>query len=304
MKKHLSAITAVLVAISLSACTNSQSENTAEETVSETLISETSDTVSEASADESSETDETASAADISDFTFVGKWYFVQTDMTMDGRTLAMSLKDMEVTEITAENSFVLDIKNDGTVEINAYGESASAEWTASDSGITISGDEESLGAETLDFTAEDADLIRTALVLEEEAMNMYFAKEGSPKIEESINKSLLEESFGAIMGEMLNENMTELTLEVPAVITYGEDTEVMFCRFTAPEEGEYTFRSESGGHDTAAVYDSSSFAETLDVSDNTEGGFELTLKLEAEQSVYIEVTSDSTEVTVSAQKN
>lgn len=304
MKKHLSAITAVLVAISLSACTNSQSENTAEETVSETLISETSDTVSEASADESSETDETASAADISDFTFVGKWYFVQTDMTMDGRTLAMSLKDMEVTEITAENSFVLNIKNDGTVEINAYGESASAEWTASDSGITISGDEESLGAETLDFTAEDADFIRTALVLEEEAMNMYFAKEGSPKIEESINKSLLEESFGAIMGEMLNENMTELTLEVPAVITYGEDTEVMFCRFTAPEEGEYTFRSESGGHDTAAVYDSSSFAETLDVSDNTEGGFELTLKLEAEQSVYIEVTSDSTEVTVSAQKN
>ncbi|WP_432651474.1 hypothetical protein [Huintestinicola sp.] len=298
MKKYLSAITAILMAFSLAACSNKQEDATVSEAVSETVSSETS---AEAA---SSETAESAAAAETSDFSYIGKWYFIRTDMTSEGMTLAMSLKDMEVTGLTDENSFVLDIKDSGVVDINAYGETASAEWTVSGSGITITGDEETLGADRLEFTAEDTDLIRTDIFFEEEAMNMYFAKEGSPKIEESMSKSLLEQSFGEIMGNMMNENMAEVTLDTPAVMTYGEDTDVMFCRFTAPEAGSYTFRSESGGHDTAAVYDSSSFAETLDVSENTEGGFELTIELEAEQSVYIEVTSDSTEVTVSAQKN
>lgn len=306
MKKYFSALTALIIAFSLAACSKNQAEDSAEETASESVSSETvSDTSAETSAEAgTSDTSESAPAADFSDFSYIGKWYFIKTDMTSEGMTLAMSLKDMEVSELTAENSFVLDIKDGGIVDISAYGEAASAEWKASDSGITITGDENTLGAEVLKFTAEDTDIIRTDLAFEEEAMNMYFAKEGSPKIEESMNKSLLEETFGAILGDMLNENMTEVTLDAPAVLTYGEDSEVMFCQFTAPETGSYTFRSESGGHDTAAVYNTTSFAETIDVSENTEGGFELTLELEAEQSIYIEVTSDSKEVTVSVQKN
>lgn len=302
MKKHLAALTALLMAFTLAACSENQTENTTSETVSETVSSETaSETSAEAA---SSETAESAPAAETSDFSYIGKWYFIRTDMTSEGMTLAMSLKDMEVTEFTDETSFVLDIKDGGTVDINAYGETASAEWTASDSGITITGDEETLGADRLEFTAEDTDLIRTDIAFEEEAMNMYFAKEGSPKIEESMNKSLLEEALGSILGEMIGENIIPLTLEAPAVLTYDEETVTMFCSFTAPEAGSYTFRSESGGYDIAAVYDPSSFSEVLTSSDNTEGGFELTMELEAEQTIYIEVTSESKEVTVTAQKN
>lgn len=293
MKKHLAALTALLMAFSLAACSNKQEDATVSENVSETVSSETV-----------SETAENAPAAETSDFSYIGKWYFIRTDMTSEGMTLAMSLKDMEVTGLTDETSFVLDIKDGGAVDINAYGETASAEWTATDSGITITGDEETLGADKLEFTAEDTDLIRTDIAFEEEAMNMYFAKEGSPKIEESMNKSLLQEAFGAILGEMIGENMIPLTLDAPAVLTYDEETVTMFCSFTAPEAGSYTIRSESGGYDIAAVYDPSNFSEVLTSSDNTEGGFELTMELEAEQTIYIEVTSESKEVTVTAQKN
>ncbi|MGN0638641.1 MAG: hypothetical protein ACI4J0_09750 [Huintestinicola sp.] len=298
MKKSLSAITALLMAFSLAACSDNKAEDTSSETVSSGNVTETS------AEPVAFETEESVPEADTSDFSFIGKWYFISTDMTSDGITLAMSLKDMEISELTAENSFILDIKDGGTVDISAYGENASAAWTASDSGITITGDEETLGADVLKFTAEDTDLIRTALAFEEESMNMYFAKEGSPKIAESMNKSLLEDTFGVILSEMISENMTELTAETPAVLTYSEDTEAMYCGFTAPEAGSYTFRSESDGYDIAAVYSSSSFAEALATSDNTEGGFELTLELEAEQTIYIEVTSGSSQVTVTAQKN
>lgn len=298
MKKHLAALTAVLMAFSLAACSKKQEDAAVSEPESEAVSSMTT---AEAPV---SETEGNVSPAEQSDFSYIGKWYFIRTDMTSEGITLAMSLKDMEITELTAENSFVLEIKEGGVVDINAYGETASAEWTFSDSGITITGDEETLGADTLSFTAEDTDLIRTALAFEEETMNMYFAGEGSPKIEESMQKSLLEETFGAILSEMIGDNMTPLTLEAPAVLTYGEDTEAMYCGFTAPEAGSYTFRSESDGYDIAAVYSPTSFAEALASSDNTEGGFELTLELEAEQTIYIEVTSGSKEVTVTAQKN
>lgn len=301
MKKHLAVLAALIMAFSLAACSKKQGESIASEAVSETFSSETS---AETTAEAAAETEENASSAEISDFSFVGKWYFIKTDMTAEGISLAMSLKDMEILELTAENSFILDIKDGGTVDISAYGDSASAEWKPSDSGITITGDEETLGADMLNFTIEDTDLIRTDIAFEEESMNMYFAKEGSPKIEESMNKSLLEDTFGAILSEMIGENMTELTLDTPAVLTYTEDTTAMYCGFTAPEAGSYTFRSESDGYDIAAVYSPSSFAETLASSDNTESGFEVTIELEAEQTIYIEVTSESNEVTVTAQKN
>ena len=293
MKKFLSAFTALLMASSLAACSGDKAEDTASESVN-----------SESVAEAVSETQESSSEADSSEFSFIGKWYFIRTDMTSDGITLAMSLKDMEVSDLSPESSFVLDIKDGGAVDINAYGESAVAEWKASDSGITLTGDEESLGADVLEFTAEDADLIRTALAFEEEAMNMYFAREGSPKIEESMKKSLLEESFGEVMKEMIGDNMEELTLEAPAALTYDEGVVSMYCSFTAPEAGSYTFRSESDGYDTAAVYDPSSFAEVMTSSVNTEGGFEITVELEADQTIYIEVTSESKKVTVTAQKN
>ena len=291
MKKHLAALTSLIMAFSLAACFAKQDEAIPAETEKEAV----SETVSEAAVSEA--------VGNVS-FSYIGKWHFIRADMTAKGITLAMSLKDMEISELTAENSFILEIKDSGTVDISAYGKNASAEWKPSDSGITITGEEETLGANVLDFTSEDTDLIKTTLSFEEEEMDMYFAREGSPKIEESMNKSLLEDTFGAVLGDMINENMTELTLDAPVTLSHEENTAAMYCGFTAPEAGSYTFRSESGGYDIAAVYDPSSFAKALAVSDNTEGGFELTIELEAEQTIYIEVTSGSKEVTVSAQKN
>ena len=287
---------AAAMAISMAACSKKDDTSTAapEESTAQ------SESVSESAA-----TEETSAEADTSDISYSGKWYFVKMDMTAENMTLSMSLKDMEVTDITDETVFVIDITEDGKVNITSDGNTVEADWTQTDSGITITGNTEALGADSLDFTPEDADLIKTVISEDGDTIAMYFAKEGSSKIDDSMNTSLLEQTIGAIMGDMIDENMEELTLDAPAKLTYAEeDTDVKFVRFTAPESGTYTFRSESDGHDTAAIYDTVSFAEALDISENTEGGFELSLTLEADQPVYIEVTSDSSEVTVTAEKN
>ena len=289
------------MAISMAAC--SKKDDTSSAAPEESTVQ--SESVSENAASEETSAETTAEAVSTSDISYIGKWYFVQMDMTAENMTLSMSLKDMEVTDLTDETVFVMDIAEGGKVNITSDGDTVEADWTQTDSGMTITGDDAALGADTLDFTPEDTDLIKTVISEDGDTIAMYFAKEGSSKIDDSMNTSLLEQTLGAIMGDMIDENMEELTLDAPAKLTYSEeDTDVKFVRFTAPEAGTYTFRSESDGHDTAAIYDTVSFAEALDISENTEGGFELSLTLEADQPVYIEVTSDSSEVTVTAEKN
>ena len=289
------------MAISMAAC--SKKDDTSSAAPEESTVQ--SESVSENAASEETSAETTAEAVSTSDISYIGKWYFVQMDMTAENMTLSMSLKDMEVTDLTDETVFVMDIAEGGKVNITSDGDTVEADWTQTDSGMTITGDDAALGADTLDFTPEDTDLIKTIISEDGDTIAMYFAKEGSSKIDDSMNTSLLEQTLGAIMGDMIDENMEELTLDAPAKLTYSEeDTDVKFVRFTAPEAGTYTFRSESDGHDTAAIYDTVSFAEALDISENTEGGFELSLTLEADQPVYIEVTSDSSEVTVTAEKN
>lgn len=303
MRKYICAMIAAAMAISMAAC--SKKDDTSSAAPEESTAQ--SENVSESAATEetSAEAETTAETVSTSDISYIGKWYFVQMDMTAENMTLSMSLKDMEVTDLTDETVFVMDIAEGGKVNITSDGDTVEADWTQTDSGMTITGDTEALGADILDFTHEDADLIKTVISEDGDTIVMYFAKEGSSKIDDSMNTSLLEQTLGAIMGDMIDENMEELTLDAPAVLTYTEeDTDVKFVRFTAPEAGTYTFRSESDGHDTAAIYDTVSFAEALDISENTEGGFELSLTLEADQPVYIEVTSDSSEVTVTAEKN
>jgi len=296
MRKYICAVIAAAMALSMAACSKKDDTSSA--------VPEESTTQSE-SASESASSEEISADADTSEISYIGKWYFVQMDMTAENMTLSMSLKDMEVTDLSSETVFVMDIAEGGKVNITSDGDTVEADWTQTDSGMTITGDDTALGADSLDFTHEDTDLIKTVISEDGDTIAMYFAKEGSSKIDDSMNTSLLEQTIGAIMGDMIDENMEELTLDAPAVLTYAEeDTDVKFVRFTAPEAGTYTFRSESDGHDTAAIYDTVSFTEALDISENTEGGFELSLTLEADQPVYIEVTSDSSEVTVTAEKN
>lgn len=301
MRKYICAMISAAMAISMAAC--SKKDDTSSAAPEESTVQ--SESVSENAASEETSAETTAEAVSTSDISYIGKWYFVQMDMTAENMTLSMSLKDMEVTDLTDETVFVMDIAEGGKVNITSDGDTVEADWTQTDSGMTITGDDAALGADTLDFTPEDTDLIKTIISEDGDTIAMYFAKEGSSKIDDSMNTSLLEQTLGAIMGDMIDENMEELTLDAPAKLTYSEeDTDVKFVRFTAPEAGTYTFRSESDGHDTAAIYDTVSFAEALDISENTEGGFELSLTLEADQPVYIEVTSDSSEVTVTAEKN
>ena len=299
---------AAAMAISMAACSKNDDTSTAEadeSTAQSESVSESAAGEAELSETTLSEAAPSETTADTSDISYIGKWYFVQMDMTAENMTLSMSLKDMEVTDLSDETVFIMDIAEGGKVSITSDGDTVEADWTQTDSGITITGDTEALGADSLDFSPEASDLIKTVIAEDEETLALYFAKEGSSRIDDSMNTSLLEQSLGAIMGDMIDENMEELTLDAPAKLTYAEeDTDVKFVRFTAPEAGTYTFRSESDGHDTAAIYDTVSFAEALDISENTEGGFELSITLEADQPVYIEVTSDSSEVTVTAEKN
>lgn len=300
MKKYICAVIAAAMALSMAAC--SKKDDTSSAVPEESTAQSAS--VSESAANEET-SDAAENTADVSDISYIGRWYFVQMDMTAENMTLSMSLKDMEVTDITDEAVFVMDIAEVGKVSITSDGDTVEAEWTQTDSGITITGDTEALGADSLDFTPEDADLIKAVISENSDTIAMYFAKEGSSKIDDSMGTSLLEQTIGAIMGNMIDENTEELTLDAPAKLIYAEeDSDVRFVRFTAPEAGTYTFRSESNGHDTAAIYDTVSFAEALEISENTEGGFELSLTLEADQPVYIEITSDSSEVTVTAEKN
>ena len=284
MKKYIAVIFATVMALGLAACgaKDSPAENTEAESVS---------------AVNSESAAETGEKAPIS---YVGRWYMIRTDMTMDGTTLEMSLKDMA--EDIDENAFVMEINEDGTVIMKVDEEIADAKWSVIDNGISVIGEMSELGVDTIDFIAEDPDLLRGVMVEDGMEMGMYYAREGSPRIEESKNTSYLEKSLGKIMGEMMEENMPNLTLDSPLTLNIENSEDVSYCGFEAPETGEYTFRSESGGHDTVMAFDSTSFAEPLIESGNAEGGFEITMSIEKGKIIFLEVTSDQTAVTVTVE--
>lgn len=285
MKKYIAVIFATVMALGLAACgaKDSPAENTEAESVS---------------AVNSESAAETGEKAPIS---YVGRWYMIRTDMTMDGTTLEMSLKDMA--EDIDENAFVMEINEDGTVIMKVDEEIADAKWSVIDNGISVIGEMSELGVDTIDFIAEDPDLLRGVMVEDGMEMGMYYAREGSPRIEESKNTSYLEKSLGKIMGEMMEENMPNLTLDSPLTLNIENSEDVSYCGFEAPDTGEYTFRSESGGHDTVMAFDSTSFAEPLIESGNAEGGFEITMSIEKGKIIFLEVTSDQTAVTVTVEK-
>lgn len=285
MKKYIAVIFATVMALGLAACgaKDSPAENTEAESVS---------------AVNSESAAETGEKAPIS---YVGRWYMIRTDMTMDGTTLEMSLKDMA--EDIDENAFVMEINEDGTVIMKVDEEIADAKWSVIDNGISVIGEMSELGVDTIDFIAEEPDLLRGVMVEDGMEMGMYYAREGSPRIEESKNTSYLEKSLGKIMGEMMEENMPNLTLDSPLTLNIENSEDVSYCGFEAPDTGEYTFRSESGGHDTVMAFDSTSFAEPLIESGNAEGGFEITMSIEKGKIIFLEVTSDQTAVTVTVEK-
>ena len=305
MKKYIAVIFATVMALGLAACgaKDSPAENTEAESVS---------------AVNSESAAETGEKAPIS---YVGRWYMIRTDMTMDGTTLEMSLKDMAedidenafvmeinndravLIDLHDENAFVMEINEDGTVIMKVDEEIADAKWSVIDNGISVIGEMSELGVDTIDFIAEDPDLLRGVMVEDGMEMGMYYAREGSPRIEESKNTSYLEKSLGKIMGEMMEENMPNLTLDSPLTLNIENSEDVSYCGFEAPDTGEYTFRSESGGHDTVMAFDSTSFAEPLIESGNAEGGFEITMSIEKGKIIFLEVTSDQTAVTVTVEK-
>jgi len=317
MKKMISLAAVILSMLSLSACTPKPVDtNTVFDVTSETALpsetaalpAESSVSETEAVSAESSDAVQSESAettAENSDpDSYAGKWYFVKADMVSEDMSFSMSLMDMDITELTAEDMLIMELKEDGTTIIGSAETSEEASWTVTDGGFAVEGSLVELGSERAEFTSMEDGTVKTVLDVDgSDTMEMFFAREGSDILTDSLSRSYLEDSFGDIMDDLLEASMAEITVDTPAALDFTGESSIMFCRFTAVEDGEYTFRSESSGFDTAIIYSDSSFEETLCDSENTEGGFELSHTMKSGETVYIEVESDSEAVKVFAEK-
>lgn len=314
MKKIISLSAVILSMLSFSACTPKPVDtNTVFDVSSETALpsetaalpAESSVSETEAVSAEAPDVAQSESSANIADqSSYAGKWYYVKADMVSEDMSFSISLMDMDITDITAEDMLTMELKEDGSVLIGTAANPEEASWTVTDGGFAVEGSLVELGSERAEFTAMEDGTVKTVMDIDgTDTMEMFFAREGSNILNESLSRSFLEDSFGDIMGDLLEASMSELTVDAPAELDFSGESSIMFCRFTAVEDGEYIFRSESSGFDTAIIYSDSSFEETLCDSQNTEGGFELSHSMKSGDTVYIEVESDSEAVNVFAEK-
>ena len=98
-------------------------------------------------------------AADLSNSAYVGTWK--ATKATFQGEEVAIE-------EVLTDGDFILVLKEDGSVDVNAVGEESTAVWSETSDGIKVKGDE-------INTTFKDADgMLETDII----GMHLFFEKQ------------------------------------------------------------------------------------------------------------------------------
>lgn len=189
-----------------------------------------------------------------------GKWVAVSAEL------LGMSVP----VEEAFEGDFYFEVKDGGKVVFTVDGESGNGKWSVEDDQFTLSIE----GEEMAGIIGED--IITFKDMMDEEGLNVIFAKDGTDAMDPSL---YLTEEEQAVVGKWMADSVEELLGDGPQTTMEGVDNinDAMRLDFTVDKKVTVSYKGEEMGTFAWSVYGSHCSIE----SENP--------------SIYVEVNEDGT---------